>query len=128
MRTIVDVHAVQSVPPSNINRDDTGSPKTAEYGGVRRARVSSQAWKRATRGMFAESLDRSDLGVRTKRVVELLAALIAERGVTEAEAQRLAVAAFQAAGIKLTAPKKAKTETDPPESTYLMFLSRQARR
>ncbi len=39
----LDVHAIQNVPPSNINRDDTGSPKTALYGGVRRARVSSQA-------------------------------------------------------------------------------------
>ena len=48
-RTIVDVHVLQTVPPSNINRDDTGSPKTAVFGGVRRARVSSQAWKRATR-------------------------------------------------------------------------------
>jgi CRISPR system Cascade subunit CasC len=40
-RTIVDVHILQTVPPSNLNRDDTGSPKTAVYGGVRRSRVSS---------------------------------------------------------------------------------------
>ena len=52
-RTIIDVHVLQTVPPSNLNRDDTGSPKTAVYGGVRRARVSSQAWKRATRRDFA---------------------------------------------------------------------------
>ena len=45
-RTIVDVHVLQTVPPSNLNRDDTGSPKSATFGGVRRARVSSQAWKR----------------------------------------------------------------------------------
>ena len=43
MTTYVEIHALQSVPPSNINRDDTGSPKTALYGGVTRARVSSQA-------------------------------------------------------------------------------------
>jgi CRISPR system Cascade subunit CasC len=72
-RTIIDIHILQTVPPSNLNRDDTGSPKTATYGGVRRARVSSQAWKRATRTAFADHLDDTDLGVRTKRVVELLA-------------------------------------------------------
>ena len=44
----LDINVLESVPPSNINRDDTGSPKTAYYGGALRARVSSQAWKRAT--------------------------------------------------------------------------------
>ena len=48
----IDVHILQTVPPSNINRDDTGSPKTAVYGGVTRARVSSQSWKHAMRMMF----------------------------------------------------------------------------
>ena len=39
MRTLyLDVHVLQAVPPSCINRDDTGSPKTAVYGGVTRAR------------------------------------------------------------------------------------------
>ncbi len=56
-RTIIDLHVLQTVPPSNLNRDDTGSPKTAVYGGVRRARVSSQAWKRATRESFQGLLD-----------------------------------------------------------------------
>ena len=69
----MDIHCIQQVPPSNINRDDTGSPKTAIYGGVRRARVSSQAWKRATRRDFSDYLDTSELGVRTKRAVTLLA-------------------------------------------------------
>lgn len=41
-RLYVDFHILQTVPPSCINRDDTGSPKTAVYGGVLRARVSSQ--------------------------------------------------------------------------------------
>ena len=39
-RLYVDFHVLQTVPPSCINRDDTGSPKTAIYGGVTRARVS----------------------------------------------------------------------------------------
>ncbi len=50
----VDIHCLQQVPPSNINRDDTGSPKTAYVGGALRARVSSQSWKRAMREMFGK--------------------------------------------------------------------------
>ena len=45
----IDLHVIQTLPPSCVNRDDTGSPKTAIYGGVTRARVSSQSWKRAMR-------------------------------------------------------------------------------
>ena len=65
-RLYVDFHILQTVPPSCINRDDTGSPKTAVYGGVTRARVSSQAWKHAMRAAFAENA-RLDVGKRTKK-------------------------------------------------------------
>ena len=61
----IDVHILQSVPPSNINRDDTGSPKTARFGGVTRARVSSQAWKKATRDLFSSYLAEDEIGWRT---------------------------------------------------------------
>ncbi|MDR2162668.1 MAG: type I-E CRISPR-associated protein Cas7/Cse4/CasC [Clostridiales Family XIII bacterium] len=71
-KMIIDFHVLQTVPPSNINRDDTGSPKTAIYGGVQRARVSSQSWKRAMREMFRDNVDESKLGLRTKRIVEIV--------------------------------------------------------
>ena len=72
-RLYVDFHILQTVPPSCINRDDTGSPKTAVYGGVLRARVSSQAWKHAMRAAFAENA-RLDVGKRTKKAAELVKA------------------------------------------------------
>lgn len=56
----LDVNVLQSVPSSNINRDDTGAPKTAIYGGVTRSRVSSQSWKRAVRIAFKEETDNAD--------------------------------------------------------------------
>lgn len=119
-RTIVDIHVLQTVPPSNINRDDTGSPKTATYGGKRRARVSSQAWKRATRDAFATLLDPTELGVRTKRVVELLAEQITKQDPDLADrADELAKVTLEAAGIKLKAARK----DGPDESGYLLFLS-----
>lgn len=72
-RLYVDVHALQTVPPSCVNRDDTGSPKTAVYGGTTRARVSSQSWKRAMRMMFKDLLSSEKLGKRTKRIVSMVA-------------------------------------------------------
>lgn len=121
-RTIVDIHVLQTVPPSNINRDDTGSPKSAIYGGKRRARVSSQAWKRATRDAFEEVLDRSELGVRTKRVVELVGDEITKQAPDLKEsALELAEKVINAAGIKTKAARK---KDEPNESGYLLFLSR----
>lgn len=124
-RTIIDVHVLQTVPPSNLNRDDTGSPKTAVYGGVRRARVSSQAWKRATRRDFAELLDSSELGTRTKRVVELLGDRIvaARPGTSDEQAQAAAAEVLTTAGITVKEPRNKKGA--PPESGYLLFLSAQ---
>jgi CRISPR system Cascade subunit CasC len=119
-RTIFDIHILQTVPPSNLNRDDTGSPKTAIYGGVRRARVSSQAWKRATRLAFRDVLDTSELGVRTKRIVELLARQIRTIAPElDDQAEELANETLKSVGLKTSAPKKGATE----ESGYLVFLS-----
>lgn len=120
-RTIVDIHILQTVPPSNLNRDETGSPKTALYGGVRRARVSSQAWKRAVRTAFGSELDASELGVRTKRVVQELANRITARNPELGEtAEQLAKETLKAVGITTGAPRKGETE----ESGYLVFFSR----
>jgi CRISPR system Cascade subunit CasC len=124
-RTIVDIHLLQTVPPSNLNRDDTGSPKTATCGGVRRARVSSQAWKKATRENFKGYLDATDLGMRTKRVVELVAERImtAAPGTASDAALAAAEAVMSAAGITVKEPRGKKGA--PAESGYLLFLSAQ---
>ncbi|MFD1124167.1 type I-E CRISPR-associated protein Cas7/Cse4/CasC [Lentilactobacillus raoultii] len=69
----LDLNVLQTVPSSNINRDDTGSPKSALYGGVSRARVSSQSWKRAMRTFFKEASSAVSTGIRTKEAAQLLA-------------------------------------------------------
>ncbi|MFF3825344.1 type I-E CRISPR-associated protein Cas7/Cse4/CasC [Streptomyces griseus] len=127
-RTILDIHILQTVPPSNLNRDDTGTPKSATYGGVRRSRVSSQAWKRATRKAFAELLDPSELGIRTKKVVEVLADRILDLdpSLSRADAQGLAAETITTAtGSKVVPARKSKQDGEDPaaESAYLMFLS-----
>lgn len=122
MSTYVDIHIIQSLPPSCVNRDDSGSPKSAVYGGVRRLRVSSQSWKRATRLYFNDLLDAKDVGVRTKRVVEVLAERITEDAPELADAAaELAEKVFAAARIKLAPPRGKKDA--PQESGYLLFLS-----
>ena len=127
-RTIIDIHVLQTIPPSNVNRDDTGSPKTAVFGGVRRARVSSQAWKRATRLAFDDLLDRSELGVRTKRVVEIVAERIVElRPDLSEQSADLASEVVAATGLKLEKVKRSKTSGEASENAetgYLVFLSR----
>lgn len=127
MSTYIDVHIVQNIPPSCVNRDDTGSPKSAMYGGVKRLRVSSQAWKHVTRSFFDAHLDREDLGTRTKRVAGILAKEIGRQAEDlENDAQKLAEEIFNAAKIKLSEPRAKKSEEaskKAKESGYLLFLS-----
>lgn len=130
MSLVLDIHALQSLPPSNINRDDTGAPKSAVFGGVPRQRVSSQSWKRAIRRDFEATLDRSMIGFRTKRVADLVAdrieAITKDRGDRweRARADAAAKALFAAAGIKLSPPRlREGEEPRGEEAGYLLFLS-----
>ena len=110
-RLYVDIHAIQTVPPSCVNRDDTGRPKTARYGGVNRARVSSQAWKHAMRGAFKEIFSEDKLGLRTKYVTSLVAGAIKKRSsdINDEKATKLAVEALSDAGIKINEKKNNTT-------------------
>ncbi len=88
MTRFVQLHLLISYPPANLNRDDTGNPKTARMGGVERLRVSSQSLKRAwrTSEQFQQALVGS-IGTRTKRLgVEVFEALTAA-GIGEKQAK-----------------------------------------
>ncbi len=76
----LEIHLIQNFAPANLNRDDTNNPKDCEFGGVRRARISSQCIKRAIRSepVFAETTG-VEVGERTKRVVERLSKQIGNR-------------------------------------------------
>ena len=69
MTNFVQLHILTSYPPSNLNRDDLGRPKTAVMGGTQRLRISSQSLKRAwrTSEIFREALS-DHIGVRTKEM------------------------------------------------------------
>lgn len=132
MSLIIDIHALQTIPPSLINRDDTGAPKTAVFGGVPRQRVSSQSWKRAIRRYFENQFDSEQIGDRSKRLPEKIARLLEAQGLDQADAIARSEKLFKAAGIKTEVDKKPKkVDEDTPEhnpyprTTYLIFLSQQ---
>jgi len=77
----LELHIIQSVPVACLNRDDLNSPKTAVFGGVQRARVSSQSWKRAIREMAEKDFDKSGQfkGKRSRLFIEKISTVLQER-------------------------------------------------
>jgi CRISPR system Cascade subunit CasC len=125
----VDFHIIQTMPPSCVNRDDTGSPKTAVYGGVRRARISSQAWKKATRDLFKEILEKDKLAQRTKDMVGMVIEHIPNAGDIENlhDKVRDLINRASVKASKPLIPSNKKVETDDPipnisSTTVLYFL------
>lgn len=75
----VQIHMLQSLPPGNLNRDDTGQPKKCIFGGVTRGRISSQCLKRNIRrgSQFADFLDGASL--RSKYLPQLIVDKLADQ-------------------------------------------------
>ncbi len=80
LRPFVEVHVIQSFAVSTLNRDEGNVPKWATFGGVRRARVSSQSWKYAMRHhpFFAETTGQ-DPSARTKFLIRFLSEQLKEK-------------------------------------------------
>ena len=83
--TRIEFHILQSFPVTCLNRDDVGAPKTAVIGGTTRARVSSQSWKRQVR--LAMQDFGIKLGVRTKKVEQLMREALVAVGASEEQTQ-----------------------------------------
>ena len=81
----VELHILQNFAPANLNRDDTGAPKDCEFGGYRRARISSQALKRSARDMFSQQglIPKENLAKRTVRLVDGTAKRLVAEGKPE---------------------------------------------
>lgn len=92
MSTFIQLHLLTSFPPSCLNRDDLGRPKTAVMGGVQRLRVSSQSLKRAwrTSDLFKEALD-GHIGTRTKEMGIQVYNQLVEGDIKEKQAKEWAV-------------------------------------
>ena len=91
MTDFLQVHLLTAFGPSNLNRDDTGRPKSVVFGGAPRVRVSSQSLKRAwrTSDVFKQKLD-GHLANRTQRLGYDVLQHLLERGAAEDQAMSIA--------------------------------------
>jgi CRISPR system Cascade subunit CasC len=107
---LIELHILQSFPVTCLNRDDVGAPKSAFFGGVQRARVSSQSWKRAIRALARESQPDVFAGMRTRYVITDLKRRFIDAGQGERDAQELAEVTADALG-KLDSVEKGNVKT-----------------
>ncbi len=123
----IEVHLIQNFAPSNLNRDDTGQPKSAYFGGFRRARISSQSSKRSTRreGHMTELL--KDQGaVRTRQLIVEIAKSI-DDGKEEPNQKTIdtVAAVFEAGGLER--PGRNENSVEPKNTTkILLFFDKEA--
>jgi CRISPR system Cascade subunit CasC len=113
---LIQIHILQNYAPSNLNRDDTGAPKDAVFGGKRRGRISSQCLKRSMRrsAIFEEAFRSSGLlGMRTKMLPTLIEEELKRLGV-EQEAIQAIVGRVPEIGREST--KKVTPEEEGEES------------
>jgi CRISPR system Cascade subunit CasC len=114
----VELHIIQNFAPSNLNRDDTNNPKDCEFGGVRRARLSSQCIKRAIRlaPVFARTTG-VDVAKRTKYLVNQLKTPLVQAGKSEEEALEV-LTRF----VPEYASKLEKSPPENPKTAVLLYL------
>jgi CRISPR system Cascade subunit CasC len=119
MSKILEIHVLQNLAPGNLNRDDTGAPKDAVFGGVRRARLSSQSLKRAVRRHFREHrlLPEEKLALRTRNLIAQLAPTLEKKGVKDA------AKAIEEALKVLSLSVKKKSDPEFAQTEYLLFLA-----
>lgn len=123
--TRIEFHILQSFPVTCLNRDDVGAPKTAVVGGVTRARVSSQCWKRQVR--LAMKQAGVIMGTRTKLIGVLITSKCKELGASEEQAE-VCGQAIESVFIKEKKTKKVDAEIDSTrdggdDNDTLLFLS-----
>ncbi len=115
----IELHMIQNFAPANLNRDDTNNPKDCEFGGARRARISSQCLKRAIRiSPVFEDTTRVKIGTRTKWLVKRLSERLVEAGKPEEETIEI-LSEF----VPLYASKLDKKSKEKKKTAVLLYLS-----
>jgi CRISPR system Cascade subunit CasC len=111
MTTFLQMHLLTTYPASNLNRDDTGRPKTVVFGGKPRLRISSQSLKRAwrTSTVFAERLG-DHVGKRTQRLGEDVFNRLKAGGMDDKQATKISRMIVEPFG-KLVDEKGEKNQT-----------------
>lgn len=112
MTRFIQLHLLTSYPPANLNRDDTGRPKTALVGNATRLRISSQSLKRAwrTSELFERALG-GHVGIRTKAMGKEVFKALQAGGIADKTAREWAKLIAQQFG-KLKSDKKTDNDQD----------------
>ncbi|MBP8998352.1 MAG: type I-E CRISPR-associated protein Cas7/Cse4/CasC [Anaerolineaceae bacterium] len=113
---LIQIHILQNYAPANLNRDDTGAPKDAVFGGVRRGRISSQCIKRSIRrsAAFSEAFAKDDLlGVRTRKYPALIREELKKKGVEEPD---LSAIVDKLSEVGRESTKKGNEEENPEDA------------
>jgi len=134
---LVEIHMIQNHSPQNLNRDDLGAPKTCMFGGVVRARISSQCLKRSIRnpgnahdihsrepGLFAAAMA-GHIGTKTKFFPWLVQQALKDSAIPVEEHRRIVLAAQRIAASKEKAQKKTPVSgksDDRPTTAQLIHL------
>ncbi|TRZ48110.1 hypothetical protein D4S03_10340 [bacterium] len=134
---LIEIHLIQNHSPANLNRDDLGAPKTCYFGGVPRARISSQCLKRSIRqpanpedvhnrgaGMFAQAMA-GHIGCRTKCFPSLVEEELKKSKIPVDEHRRIVLAAQRIGASKDKEAKKKENDdkADPrPKTAQLIHL------
>ncbi len=121
---LFEIHVLQNHAPSNLNRDDSGSPKECVFGGYTRARISSQCLKRTVRrsDAFQQALGADGLATRTRRLPEIVRQRLMEAGFAPDIA---AFAAERVSGVGSSVEKATKPRDGKFSTAQTMFLTQQ---
>ncbi|RYD29384.1 MAG: type I-E CRISPR-associated protein Cas7/Cse4/CasC, partial [Verrucomicrobiaceae bacterium] len=115
---LIELHILQSFPVSCLNRDDVGSPKTALFGGVNRARLSSQCLKRAVRVHAREHGEPERFqGIRSRFLLEAFSTALARHGLTPDEVAEKAKSIAET--LSKLEVKKKETDSDVTTAVFL---------
>lgn len=134
---LIEMHMIQNHSPSNLNRDDLGAPKTCTFGGVMRARISSQCIKRSIRnpgnphdvhnrgaGIFFQALG-DHIGLRTKAFPELIGHALKNSSIPEGEHERIVKAFRKIAEAEVPGERDDDVVVDEERKlAQLVFLER----
>src|SRR3989338_573971 len=117
----IESHLIQNFVPSNLNRDDTGQPKSATFGGFRRARVSSQCSKRSARreGPMGELLKEQG-AIRTRQLIVDIAKKIDKKDEPSDETLKVVTSVFEAGGLEKS------SEASKNTTKILVFLDKES--
>ena len=115
---LIQLHILQNYAPSNLNRDDTGSPKDSILGGYRRGRISSQCLKRSMRrsDVFKDAFDSAMLAKRTMRLPAEVDKELVALGADETARQTITTRLPELGGGK-------KYKEGEPKTSLLIFLT-----